>query len=455
MSDGGGALPWLRGRWDALFFADADARDLGVVRALLAGMLLLLSFWFQWDFPLWAEVRPWVWSPVLAFRGASPGALSGAMLWALLWTWRVALGLTAFGLWTRAGSLVAAVTGFIVLGLPQNFGKINHHYGLVMLCLVILAMSRAGDAWSIDRLRRVAREARGPFAPDPSPSGAEYRWPLALMQVMAVLVLWSAGMAKLRSPGPVAWIMTDNLYYTMIRHYYTHHPPFALGLWIVQWPWLCKVLAAGSLILELAAPVLLFLRGRWRLLMLASLVGMMLGFGLVLGVLFLHFVLALCILFLPWRALGTWAAARLPVRRFTVLFDGSCGLCRKTMAVISALDVMKRVEIRDALSEWPALAGRFPSLTQADCLASMRVVRSDGKVYDGFEGYRALAWALPLWWPLLPLMYAPGVPAIGRAIYGRVAVGRYQTGCPVPEEPTVGSRPSTVVSGGSSDGGRS
>jgi len=433
VTEGVGAPRWVRGRWNALFFAAADARDLGVVRALLATMVLLLSFWYQSDFPLWAEVRPWVWSPVLAFRGMSPGMLSEGVLVAVLWAWRVALGLTMLGLWTRGSSIVAALTGVLVLGLPQNFGKINHHYGLVMICLVILAMSRAGDAWSIDRLRRVARAARGPFVPESPPSGAEYRWPLALMQVMAVLVLWSAGIAKLRSPGAVAWIMTDNLYYTIIRHYYTHSPPSGLGLWIAQWPLLCKVLAAGSLVLELAAPVLLFLRGRWRILMLAVLSAMMLGFGLVLGVLFLHFVLILVIVFLPWRAIGTWIAARMPVRGFTLLFDGSCGICRRTVALVSALDVMERVEIRDARAEWPALANRFPTLTQAECLASMHVVRSDGRVSAGFKGYRSLAWAIPAWWPLLPVLYVPGVPLIGRGVYGRVAAGRREEGCAVVE----------------------
>lgn len=427
-------MAWVRARRDRLFFADADARDLGVVRVLFAAMLLALSFVYQSDFPLWATVRPWVWAPVPAFRDwPIGGPASEGMLRLLLWTWRAALGFMMIGLWTRGSSVVAAVVGFIILGLPQNFGKVNHHYGLIALCLVILAVSKAGDAWSVDRLRRLARDARGPFVPDPPAVGAEYRWPMALMQVMAVMVLWSAGLAKLRSPGLVAWITTDNLYYTIIRHFYTHRPPLQLGLWIVQWPLLCKVLAAGALLLELGAPVLLVLRGRWRLVLLASLAGMMLGFGLVLGVLFIHFILALCILFLPWRRIGAWLAARLPVRRFTLLFDGSCGLCRRTVAVVAALDVMARVEIRDALGEWPQLAARFPMLTQAECLASMRAVRSDGKTYEGFAAYRALAWAIPLWWPLLPLVYLPGVPLVGREIYARIAAGRYVDGCPVPE----------------------
>jgi predicted DCC family thiol-disulfide oxidoreductase YuxK len=427
-------IGWLRRRRDELFFADGDARDLGVVRALLAGMVLLLSFWFQRDFPLWAEARPWVWAPVLAFRGIAPGGPGEAVLTLLLWVWRGALALTAVGLFTRSSSIVAAVTGFLVLGLPQNFGKVNHNFGLVALCLIVLAVSRAGDAWSLDRLRFVARNARGPFAPDPPRLGAEYRWPLGLMQVLAVLVLWSAGVAKLRSPGAIAWITTDNLYYTIIRHFYTHRPPLGVGLWLTQWPIACKLLAAGSLFLEFFSPVVLYLRGRWRMLALAMLAGMMLGFGLVLGVLFLHFILTLVIVFVPWRALGAWVATRLPVHHFTVLFDGSCGLCRKTVAVVSALDVMGRVEIRDALAEWTELALQFPGLTQAQCLESMRVVRSDGRTYDGFEGYRALAWAIPLWWPLLPLLYLPVVPTIGQAIYSRIATSRYDAGCPVPEQ---------------------
>jgi hypothetical protein len=314
VSERGGVVEWLRHRRDELFFAAGDARDLAVVRALLAGMVLLLSFWFQRDFPLWAEVRPWVWAPVLAFRGMAPGGPGETALTLLLWTWRGALALTAIGLWTRGSSVVAAVTGFVVLGLPQNFGKVNHHYGLVALCLIVLAVSRAGDAWSVDRLRLVARKASGPFAPDPPRLGAEYRWPLGLMQVLAVLVLWSAGVAKLRSPGVVAWIATDNLYFTIIRHFYTHRPPLGLGLWLTQWPFVCKLLAAGSLFLEFMSPVVLFLRGRWRVLALAMLAGMMLGFGLLLGVLFLHFILTLVIVFLPWRVIGAWVAARLPCR---------------------------------------------------------------------------------------------------------------------------------------------
>lgn len=424
----------LLDRWNAFFFAEGDARTLGIVRVLLAATILALSFVDQAQFPLWALVRPWVWSPVPAFQSwPTFGPASELALAAILWTWRGALLLTVIGLFTRPASIVAAVLGFIVLGLPQNFAKVNHHHGLAAICLIILALSRAGDAWSLDRLRMVARRARGPFAPDAPDVGGEYRWPLALMQVMAVLVLFSAGIAKVRSPGIAGWIMTDNLYYTMIRHFYTHRPPISVGLWLTQWPLLCKLLAAGALGLELTSPLVLVLRGRWRLLFLAMLAGMMLGFGLILGVLFLHFILILLIVFLPWQGIGARVAATMPVRHFTIIFDGSCGICRQTMAVISGLDLLHRVEIRDAIGEWPQLAVRFPGLSQGRCLDTMHVVRQDGRVYEGFDGYRALAWALPLWWVLVPLLYVPGVPLVGRAIYAHVARERFVAGCPVPD----------------------
>lgn len=432
MSEPRGVTAWLGARVHEAWFAPGDARDLGVVRALLAGMLLILSFWYQRSFELWGTLQPWVWDPVWLYRATPPGAPGAPILLAVLWTWRVALLLLAVGLWTRASAIVAALTGLLVLGLPQNLGKVNHDYGLVMVCLMVLAVSQAGDAWSLDRLRHIVRDAEGPFRREEARRGPEYRWPLVLMQLMGTLVLFTAGLAKLQSPGAMAWVMSDNLQNTFVRHFYTHDPPLRIGLWLASVPVLSRALAGGALLLELGAPLLLLLRGRLRAVVTTMVMLMLIAFGLVLGVLFLHFVLALGILFLPWRLLGARLAAQLPVRSFTLIYDGSCRLCRKTVGVIAAMDLMERVEVRDALRDWPGLSGRFPSLTQAQCLESMHVVRSDGRTYAGFAAYRALAWAIPGWWPLLPVLYLPGVPQVGQMVYERIAARRLEQGCPVP-----------------------
>ena len=90
-----------------------------------------------------------------------------------------------------------------------------------------------------------------------------------------------------------------------------------------------------------------------------------------------------------------------------------------------SLDLFRRVELLDIASQWPAIHERFPALTREACLEEMHLVRADGTVVKGFDAYRALAWALPLCWPLLFLLYLPGVRPVGQRVYARIAGRRY------------------------------
>ncbi len=62
----------------------------------------------------------------------------------------------------------------------------------------------------------------------------------------------------------------------------------------------------------------------------------------------------------------------------------------------------------------------------------MHVVTDRGRVETGFDAYRAIAWSLPLAWPIAPLLWVPGVPWLGRRVYAAVAARRHRSGCPVP-----------------------
>jgi predicted DCC family thiol-disulfide oxidoreductase YuxK len=251
---------------------------------------------------------------------------------------------------------------------------------------------------------------------------------------MLTLVLLSAAIAKVTRSG-LEWVLSDSLINTMVMHHYTHRPPTNLGLLVARYPWLGQVSAGVALVVEFSAPLLLVLPLRWRMVLLAAVVGMMLGFGLLLGVMFTEYVVLLLLFFVPWSRIAAHLCAAEPT--VLVLYDGSCGLCRRTVGLIRVLDVLGHVRVHDVLNEWPQLVG--VGLSQAACLQTMHVL--DGtRVFTGFRGYRTLAWHLPLWWPVVPFLYLPGVPFVGERVYDHVAARRHLNGCPVPRSDPRGRR---------------
>ena len=61
----------------------------------------------------------------------------------------------------------------------------------------------------------------------------------------------------------------------------------------------------------------------------------------------------------------------------------------------------------------------------------MHVVTPDGRVVRGYAADRAMAWAVPAAWALLPLLYAPGARPIGERIYRAVARRRQSSACAI------------------------
>ena len=144
------AAGWVTARLDELFFSRGSAAELGWLRILFYGMVLTLSFSFQANFPLWASVSREFWNPTFFYSLMPVPVLPAAGLLAVLWVWRVALLCSALGYGGSLPRAVAAVLGFYVIGLPHNFGKVNHNDAIVMITLVIFAVSRANAAWSFD-----------------------------------------------------------------------------------------------------------------------------------------------------------------------------------------------------------------------------------------------------------------------------------------------------------------
>lgn len=258
--------------WQRFFFAPSAPTNLACTRIALYGLLLGLSW--TWEFSTWGTFGGALWRPVPGFFFVSPPKPSVAFLTVATWLWRVSLLSACLGVLTRASAAVAFVLGFYLLGFTNNFGFVYHNDAPIVIALGVLAASRPGDALSVDaRRRRQVVEA-----------SSEYTWPLRMIQILMVMMFVGAGVNKLRASG-LAWIDAEPMRYLLVRHHFTHVPPTDLGLWIAEIPSLCFLLAASTVVLELGAPLALFSR-RARRFWVPGLLCMQLGIWLTLGLKF-------------------------------------------------------------------------------------------------------------------------------------------------------------------------
>ncbi len=109
-----------------------------------------------------------------------------------------------------------------------------------------------------------------------------------------------------------------------------------------------------------------------------------------------------------------------------VLYDGECPLCLKSVELLKRFDWLKRLDYVN-VREADKVPARQPPLEPKRLLEEMHLITPDGRrVYHGYEAFRWMAWRLPLFCWLAPLMYIPGLPALGQRIYLWVAKNRYR-----------------------------
>ncbi|HET6959828.1 MAG TPA: DCC1-like thiol-disulfide oxidoreductase family protein [Vicinamibacterales bacterium] len=416
------------GWWDAFWFTPAPASTLGACRVLFFGSLFL----WQWhhDFSAWGRFSSVLWMPVWLFDVTNIPAFPAPVIAVMQSLWKASLLLSAIGLFTRPAMVVAFVLGTYLMGLPHNFGQTQHFDTLVVFASGALALSRAGDACSADAL---IAAARGRAIDLPRDDG-EYRWPIRFVWVAMALIFCAAGLSKLRHSG-LEWIFSDNLAWLLRRQQYhisDGEPLTRWGLLVARHSVAARGLALASVSIELFYPLALVSR-RARYVLAPAGLAMLLGIRLLMGPTFEQFMM--CYVFwIPWASVAAAVRRHAPSgANRLVVFDGSCGLCTGTIAVLRRLDVLGRLRVTDARTDWIRLAAAYPFLNLEACLTDMQVVvtRKNGasSVETGFDAYRSMAWVVPLAWPLLPLLYMPGVPAVGRRVYRFVASHRSADTC--------------------------
>jgi hypothetical protein len=298
----------LAERWNAFWFAPAPVTNLTVARLLF--FLGLTLFYLPHDFSGWGDVSPALYRPIWLFNRFQVPVLGVGALQIVQAVWKLSLACACIGLYTRTSITVAAIFGTYLLGLGHNFGQTYHFDAILVLAFWVLAFSRAGDAWSIDAMRRAARD-RDARSPQPS---SEYQWPVQLILVALSLVFFAAGFAKLRASG-IQWITSDHLAILLDRvqyHISDAEPVLPWGSTVARIPFAANLMALTTIVFETGYPIALFSR-RLRPVMILGGIGLIVGIRVLMGPTFENFLL-INLFWVPWDRVEGWVRARKGLR---------------------------------------------------------------------------------------------------------------------------------------------
>lgn len=113
--------------------------------------------------------------------------------------------------------------------------------------------------------------------------------------------------------------------------------------------------------------------------------------------------------------------------RWTLIFDGECGICRRSVDWIRLRDRDGRVEAIPFQD--PAVPERFPEIPPERFTQAMQLVSPLGRRWEGARAAEELLRLLPRWRGLAPFFRIPLVRTIADRAYRWVARNRGRLGC--------------------------
>jgi predicted DCC family thiol-disulfide oxidoreductase YuxK len=120
-----------------------------------------------------------------------------------------------------------------------------------------------------------------------------------------------------------------------------------------------------------------------------------------------------------------WQLRMLRCGKWSVYYDGNCAFCRRWVERARKL-TLRRVQWRDFRKHGREVEPLQPRFDEAAYL-----IIDNRLALPGFRAFRNLLFAMPIFWPFLPLFYAPGAAPLGNAVYRYISI-RYGPAGPQP-----------------------
>jgi predicted DCC family thiol-disulfide oxidoreductase YuxK len=108
----------------------------------------------------------------------------------------------------------------------------------------------------------------------------------------------------------------------------------------------------------------------------------------------------------------------------TVLYDGSCSICRGSANRVRRFDAKHRIELLDLHDA--SVPQRFPQVDHEIAMRWMQAVDSSRRIYSGVDAWAHIGLLLRGWNLVAWLLLIPGIHWFAAKIYNWVARNRYR-----------------------------
>lgn len=412
----------IRAAWNRFFHEPIPAASLSLYRIFFGLMLLSYAYLISSDLLVWygdKGVLP------LADSKNTPGGAGLNLLHYLPnndFTVQTFFGVFVFAALCVTfgfGTRIAQVVVYLCLVSLHHRNMMLLHSGDFFLRIVSFFMmfANSGAGFSVDRLIRIARgkEPAGPAMVSP--------WPMRIVQLQVAMLYADAFLWKIRGEP---WLNGTAVYYSSrLVEFWRFPTPY-----VFEHMWTIKLMTWGTLVIEFALGFMLWIKDLRYWILLG---GVMLHAGIDWTMNIPLFAPILVTAYVTWVAPEDVTAALAWIRskfnrwtHFTVplpvFYDGKCSFCTRSVEVLRHLDALRRFRFIDM--HLPAAKAEFPDLNLDRGANELLLRNRHGDWFGGYDAFRAMAVQMPLLWPLVPFLFIPPVPAIGRRMYERIAARR-------------------------------
>jgi predicted DCC family thiol-disulfide oxidoreductase YuxK len=336
----------------------------------------------------------------------------------------------------RVTGIAFALFGLFVFSYRYSWSMIYHDNIAVVLHVLIIALSPAADAYSLDARHRPSDTIHWC-----------YGWPVRLLCAATALTYFVSGAAKLFGNLGWSWIdgsaMRSQVAVDALRKELMGEAASPLFYWLYAHTELFLLMGLFTFVLELGAPLMLFSK-RSRVLWAVSTWSMHWGILLLMGITFRYQLSGL--IFLSFFAVEKWwpalQAPWLAWRKSSplgqqvsavVLFDGVCNFCNASVRFVAERD---RAGVFYFASQQSAAGQTMLREYRSPGDLSSIVLIEDGRTYLYSTAVLRIARHLGGLWPLLYVFIAVPKP-MRDAVYKWFARRRYQwlgrmEACPIP-----------------------